>query len=335
MAAVFTDTGLALMAAADLPGGEDVIITEVRVGTLNAGQRYEAAADRTALVDATPTVLSGDNINLTGSGPNVNYNVSVDSQPRLVGSEVGLFTASGDMVILWAEQSRDVFVKAADARALIAILYSYVNGVASGLSISLSAFAFASLAQARAATDNDVAMTPLRTQDWWNALTVVIGKLRNLIATNAQARTGTSDDVLMTPQKTQFWWTNLAFPFSKLSGHVATMAQAVAGATALKLLTPLGLTQWWNALATVPVAKMPSGIRRMITATVFDTAFPTSPATGQNVYFTEAVQSGLAWRDTDGTTPLTSAAAGDWAMYTGVRWQKQARRTGDVFLIPE
>lgn len=77
------------------------------------------------------------------------------------------------------------------------------------------------------------------------------------------------------------------------------------------------------------------GFRRIISATLFDTSFPASPATGQNVFFHEAVGSGLSWRDTDGTTVLTSAQAGDWAQWNGSFWQKQETRTTDLFTIPE
>ena len=190
MPAVFTNTGLALMAAADLPGGDDVVITEPRVGTLTPGERYDAVATQIALVDPTPTVLTGAAINLTGSGPRVNYNISIDSAPALTGSEVGFFTAAGELVIVWADQADDVFTKAADARALIAVVYQYTNGVATGLTVTLAANNFASQSEAEAGASDTVIMSPLRTQQWWNALTFPFAKLTALRATQAEAQSG-------------------------------------------------------------------------------------------------------------------------------------------------
>ena len=66
-------------------------------------------------------------------------------------------------------------------------------------------------------------------------------------------------------------------------------------------------------------------------------AFPTSPAptNGQYFRFNQAVASGLVWRDTDGSTALTAAANGDIAQYNGVRWIKQIKKSGDVFMVEE
>ena len=257
MPAVFTDTGLALMAAADLAGGDDVVITEVRVGTLQAGDRYDAVATQTALVDATPTVLTGADINLTGSGPRVNYNVSIDSAPALTGSEVGFFTAAGELVIVWADQADDVFTKAADARALIAVVYEYTNGVATGLSVTLAANNFASQDEAEAGTSDTVIMSPLKTQQWWNALAFPFTKLASLVANQTEAEAGTTNVKLMTPLRTQQWWDALTFPFSKVLGLVANQTEAEAGTTNVKLMTPLRVAQWWSNLA-FPFTKLAS-----------------------------------------------------------------------------
>ena len=265
MPAVFTDTGLALMAAADLPGGDDVVITEVRVGTLQAGDRYDAVATQTALVDATPTVLTGDPINLTGSGPRVQYNISIDSQPALTGSEVGLFTASGELVLVWADQADDVVTKAADARALIAIVYQYTNGVATGLTVSLAANNFASRDEAEAGASDTVIMSPLRTQQWWSALTLPFTKLTALVASMTEAVSGASNVKLMTPLRVAQWWNALAFPFSKLNSHRASQTEAEAASTNTKLMTPLRVGSWWSAL-TFPFTKLTALVASMTEA---------------------------------------------------------------------
>lgn len=66
------------------------------------------------------------------------------------------------------------------------------------------------------------------------------------------------------------------------------------------------------------------------------TAFPTTGlSTGMNFRFEEAVPAGLTWRDTDGATPITSAAAGDIARYDGTRWIKQVKPAGLIYQVPE
>ena len=55
-----------------------------------------------------------------------------------------------------------------------------------------------------------------------------------------------------------------------------------------------------------------------------DNAFPTTPApvASDIFFFDEDVASGLDWKDTDGTTDLTAATAGDMARYDGTDWIK-------------
>ena len=59
-------------------------------------------------------------------------------------------------------------------------------------------------------------------------------------------------------------------------------------------------------------------------------AFPTTPATLANdiFFFDEDVASGLDWLDTDGTTDLTAATAGDMARYDGTDWIKVVNLVG-------
>lgn len=52
-------------------------------------------------------------------------------------------------------------------------------------------------------------------------------------------------------------------------------------------------------------------------------AFPTSPNANDFHVFRADVSSGLTWKDTDGTTDLTSASLGDIAQYNGTDWVKQ------------
>ena len=57
-------------------------------------------------------------------------------------------------------------------------------------------------------------------------------------------------------------------------------------------------------------------------------AFAGSPATGDLHLFPEAVASGLTWVDTDGSSALTAAAAGDFARYNGTQWVRQGSLRG-------
>ena len=140
MGSVFTDQALALMAAADVSGDHThATAVGVRIGTLAAGDRYDATADRTALVDPTPMVFDMQAIDLVGSGPRVNYHVVIALLAALTGSEVGFYNAAGILLLLWADQADDVFVKAADTNALITVVYEYTNGVPTGLTVTQSA----------------------------------------------------------------------------------------------------------------------------------------------------------------------------------------------------
>ena len=176
------------------------------------------------------------------------------------------------------------------------------------------------------------------------------------LASEDEEVAGTSVEKASTPGGRQAWWTRTWAAIGDLSSKVragtttvtgilrlATQAESEAATSRAVAQTPRGTRDWWAKVVVaankvsgkLTLSNMPDEFRRHITATLFDSSFPASPTTGANVYFSEAVASGLSWRDTDGTTPLTSAKAGDWAQWTGSVWRKQVGRTGDVFLIPE
>ena len=60
------------------------------------------------------------------------------------------------------------------------------------------------------------------------------------------------------------------------------------------------------------------------------TSFPGSPADQDLFVFTSAVANGLTWKDTNGSTAITSAAKGDVAKYqtSGTKWVKQTNIVG-------
>ena len=57
-------------------------------------------------------------------------------------------------------------------------------------------------------------------------------------------------------------------------------------------------------------------------------AFPTAPVTNDIFFFNADVTSGLDWKDTNGTTDLTAATAGDMARYDGTDWIKVINLVG-------
>ena len=56
--------------------------------------------------------------------------------------------------------------------------------------------------------------------------------------------------------------------------------------------------------------------------------FPTAPVTNDIFFFNADVASGLDWKDTNGTTDLTAATAGDMARYDGTDWIKVINLVG-------
>ena len=58
------------------------------------------------------------------------------------------------------------------------------------------------------------------------------------------------------------------------------------------------------------------------TSLLYGMAFPDDPEDGTWFVFSVAVASGLVWKDTDGSTDITAAGAGDAARYDGTDWVK-------------
>ena len=191
MGAVFTTAGLGLFQAAHT-GGTALVVTSIQVGTLQAAQRYDAEAARAALVDPSPLVLTpGAAWSLVGSGPRVEYQISVTTAPALVASEIGLFVGS-TLVALIANAGEDLFTKAEDAQALFTFGFEISNGTPGAVTFTLNNTPIATQAQAEGGTENAVLMTPLRTEQY----------VDHRMATQAQAEAGTDDSPLMNPERT-------------------------------------------------------------------------------------------------------------------------------------
>ena len=176
MAAIFTTAGLAAMQAA-YASGTAVIINRIAIGTLLPAQRYDALAGQTSLVDPSPVDLTAHNWNLAGSGPTVQYQISIDTPPALTGSEMGFFSGS-TLIVLIANQSGDLFTKAQDANALFAFGFTWVNGTPTAITFTFSPYAIATNAQMVATTPaNNLLVSPAGVRHAINNLPLPGGNL--------------------------------------------------------------------------------------------------------------------------------------------------------------
>ena len=134
MGTLFTDLGLALLAA-NRAAGLGTIVDKVCVGTLTAGNRYDAVETQTTLEDNNPLELVTD-FDIGSSGPNVTYAIRITSSPALRASEVGLYVGN-TLVLVVANQADDLFNKGLNTNALISISYSLTNGVPDNTTVTV------------------------------------------------------------------------------------------------------------------------------------------------------------------------------------------------------
>ena len=198
MAQAFTGAGSALYAQRQI-AGLPLIIDRVSIGTLGAGDRYDAVATQSALVDTTPTNFSTQ-FDLIANGPWVILTLTLDAADAITASEIGLFSG-GTLVMVVASASVDVFVKVAGTAQIFSFLWQIVNGQPTTPTITVSPYAIASQPQAIAGLLNNVLSSPLRVANyvtaWWTTNGTKLS-LRNIIsmATSQAARAGTGDGVM-------------------------------------------------------------------------------------------------------------------------------------------
>ena len=70
------------------------------------------------------------------------------------------------------------------------------------------------------------------------------------------------------------------------------------------------------------IAWQPGGVGTGGTSLLYGIAFPADPEDGTWFVFSDDVANGLTWKDTDGSTDITAAGAGDAARYNGTDWVK-------------
>lgn len=172
MALVVTNAGRAAINAASSSESK-VVIDRIDIGTLNAGQRYNAQASAVGLVDNTPQSFT-NGIDLEASGVSTIYNISIGvTAGGIRASEIGFYDGN-TLIMLWANQANDVFNKPATETILFTAGYNYASGDIVSMVYNVQPFPLANDAQADAGTSNAVLLTPrsgLRTvKAWWDSL---------------------------------------------------------------------------------------------------------------------------------------------------------------------
>ena len=162
MPSVFTAAGLALMAArrqTNVP----LVVDSVQIGTLQAGQRYDATPAATGAVDPSPLTIRGDGITWDQVESRVQYTVETPSQVGAVGYSEALFWVGSVLLGLRADASGDFGSQAAGRSGLLIFAFDVANaGTAANLSISVPGQRLATPDEARSGT-GDGLMTAMLT----------------------------------------------------------------------------------------------------------------------------------------------------------------------------
>lgn len=195
MALTFTDLARNRFASRDL-GGPDVFIDNVRVG---ATQAYDATGAETTLRDPGPARYDLERQSLTANQATVVINNPLDEGALLVAKEVGYFDGD-DLIIVWSTAGEDVFRKAANARAILSLVYRYRgSGVPQDLTgdVNVTIPLKADDAIIDAGGDDERYMTIRGTVRaiglWWNAATVPVSKLAGVISPSNLRRGTTAE----------------------------------------------------------------------------------------------------------------------------------------------
>lgn len=203
MGAAFQDRGLELFALVKAGARDDVSFDNVRFGTFDVAQRYDAASNSTP-VDTSPTRVDFTEAQtLTQNGPNVVLRINLPESPALPDVREAYFYDGDEPVAVWANADSDIFTKAADTPGLVSFAFAFVNGVASALNVTFEALLEATPADMTALTNGTRFVSPRRLSAWWTSLTLAIGKLTDLIASTAETQLGESNEKLMSPLRTK------------------------------------------------------------------------------------------------------------------------------------
>ena len=163
MALVLTDTARRLFAARDA-GGASPVIDNIRIGT---GTNYDAAPSAKGVTDTNPTIQAFAESDFSVNQRNIVLTIRVEERGALTATEIGFYDA-GNLIFLWSTAGENIFVKAANTNAVVALGYTYMgSGVPTNLTgdVTINVPAKASRDTAVAGTDDDDYMTALRVKE--------------------------------------------------------------------------------------------------------------------------------------------------------------------------
>lgn len=346
---VVTQAGLDLNAQSFTPGNRPHV-TAIKVGTGHVTSEAAAIALSDLVAHTSAYDHNNPPVEAEGNEAQTTY-VNTDRTQQYPINEIGVFSGNTLIKYVCSDDGTPLLTKSVGLTLLIPLRIRYSNGDAQlqGVSYAVTPLAtklilglmrFATLVEEGTATSEDVGVTVAGVRRMIGELgaTLVEGSDAEIDAAAQGRPPNPTNANYVSVRGLVRWFAARTIELAKVSGLTAALARlaplespafrgspTVPTAPERDASTRAVNTRWvWN-----------QGIRREISATLFDSSFPSSPSTGQNVFFAEAVPSGLNWRDTNGTTILASAAAGDWAQWTGTIWRKQVTQAGDKFLIPE
>ena len=214
MATVIPTVGTNLYAQ----GPPTITKVEIKIGTLTAGQRYDATVDRTALVDTSPVTFSIDRRDISAASGTRQWNLAILRGEFIgAGTEAGVFL-NDVLFVLTSDASQDLFVQGPEDETIIAFRVAFVNGLPVAVSITVLPIVRSTIAEAIAGVRHDVFITPYTLDaaitDAINNLDLGIDEdaVNRLIATyvddnrafasSAEARRGAITDKVMSPGTT-------------------------------------------------------------------------------------------------------------------------------------
>lgn len=186
--------------------------TEIKIGTLDAVNRYDATVDRTALVDTSPVVFELRREDITAASGTRQFNLAIlKGDFTGAGTEAGVFL-NDNLFVLTSDMSQDLFVQGPEDETILAFRVAFVNGLPVAVSITVLPVQRATPEEAIAGVRHDVFITPntlnsvIENLDLGideEAVNALINKyVTDKYATQTQAREGTDADRIMSPLRT-------------------------------------------------------------------------------------------------------------------------------------
>ena len=128
MGIVWHDDAPAIFAQHDADGTE-LRIDRVLIGTLTAGNRYDAVGDETDPVDTTPEEFT-TGFAINRGGPTIDTSLSLARPTATRRASEIYFYAGTDLLAVWANQASNIFTQTTTQTALMLLAYTYQVGSA-------------------------------------------------------------------------------------------------------------------------------------------------------------------------------------------------------------